>query len=215
MRAKALVSICLVAGLIWAVRIVVSAKHRAQEEEALALAKAQRASELSQQSTPPTARAEAASEAASPPPLPEEVRPNGPVSFVETPPPPTNKTQKVAKPKQRKAKPPLQDPDAREALSLVGLEPAAEAYWYFAINDPSIPAEERKDLIEDLNEDGLSNPKHPSPDDLPVILRRIQLVEALGPEAMDEANAGAFEEAYKDLIHLAKLAAGDGGQPVK
>jgi hypothetical protein len=53
----------------------------------------------------------------------------------------------------------------------------------------------------------LPDPKHPSADDLPVILRRIQLVEALGPEAMDESNAGAFDEAYKDLLNLARIAA--------
>jgi len=108
----------------------------------------------------------------------------------------------------KKAKPPIQDPDARDALSLVGADPEAEAYWVSAINNPNLPAEERKDLIEDLNEDGLSDPHHPGPQDMPVILNRIQLIEEVAPDSMDQVNADAFAEAYKDLVNLAS------GQPV-
>ena len=100
------------------------------------------------------------------------------------------------------AKSPLQDPDARLALSFVGVDPMAEQYWMAAINDPDLPAEERKDLIEDLNEDGLSDPKHPGPEDLPLIVSRLRLIETLAPEAMDPVNAGAFAEAYRDLSNL-------------
>jgi hypothetical protein len=99
-------------------------------------------------------------------------------------------------------KPPIQDPDARAALSFVGVDPQAEVYWASAINDPSLPAEERKDLIEDLNEDGLSDPHHPGPEDMPVIASRIALIEELAPQAMDQVNADAFAEAYKDLVGL-------------
>ncbi len=108
-----------------------------------------------------------------------------------------------------KAKAPIQDPDARAALSLVGADPEAEAYWMGAVNDPSLPAEERKDLIEDLNEDGLSDPKHPGPEDLPLIVNRLRLIEELAPNALDQVNVDAFAEAYKDLNNL--LA----GNPVK
>jgi hypothetical protein len=114
----------------------------------------------------------------------------------------------------RPAKEPLQDPDAREALALVGWDPGAEAYWYAAINDPRLPAHERQDLIEDLNEDGLVDPKHPTPQDLPLILSRIWLIEEIGGESMDKVNADAFQEAYKDLLNLADLALG-GGEPVR
>src|SRR5690242_14622466 len=99
-------------------------------------------------------------------------------------------------------KPPIQDPTARAALSFVGADPEAEAYWLQAINDPTLPAEERKDLIEDLNEDGLSDPHHPGPDDMPLIASRIQLIEELAPSAMDRVNADAFNEAYNDLVNL-------------
>lgn len=114
---------------------------------------------------------------------------------------------KVAKQKSSgnsgKQKDPIQDPDARAALSLVGVDPEAEAYWASAINDPSLPAEERKDLIEDLNEDGLSDPHHPSLADMPLIVSRLQLIEELAPNAMDQVNADAFAEAYKDLLGMA------------
>src|SRR5205807_495183 len=85
-------------------------------------------------------------------------------------------------------KEPLKDPDARVALSLVGIDSEAEAYWFGAINDPSLSANEREDLIEDLNEEGFTDPKHPTPDELPLILRRLELIEMLAPYAMDEVN---------------------------
>ena len=96
----------------------------------------------------------------------------------------------------------LQDPMARVALNFVGSDPDADSYWIGAINDSSLPAEERKDLIEDLNEDGLSNPRHPAARDLPLILRRIRRIEQLVPLAMDDVNRDAFAEAYKDLVGL-------------
>ncbi len=112
------------------------------------------------------------------------------------------------------SKEPLKDPIAREALSLVGLDPEAEAYWFEAINDMNLPPNERQDLIEDLNEEGLPDPKHPTIDDLPLIFSRLELIETIGPAAADEVNADAFNEAYKDLLNLAELAMG-GGEPVK
>jgi hypothetical protein len=99
-------------------------------------------------------------------------------------------------------KPPPQDPLARLALSLVGADSEADAYWYAAINDPGLSAQERQDLIEDLNEDGLSDPRRPSANDLPLIMSRLLLLEELAPYAMDQVNAEAFAEAYKDLVGL-------------
>ena len=113
-----------------------------------------------------------------------------------------------------KAKEPPQDPVARVALAFVGADPDAEAYWCEAINDPNLSEHERSDLIEDLNEDGLSDPKRPTLEDLPLILNRLRLIQELAPEAMDQVNLDAFAEAYKDLLNLADLALG-GGQPVR
>lgn len=122
----------------------------------------------------------------------------------------------AAQPQQgvRPVKEPLKDPAARIALAWVGADAEAESYWYDAINDPTLPPNERQDLIEDLNEDGLSDPKHPTADDLPLIVRRLMIIDAVGPDAMDEVNADAFQEAYKDLVNLANLAMG-GGEPVR
>jgi len=115
-----------------------------------------------------------------------------------------------AAPAARPGKPPIQDPMARAALTYVGADPDAELYWYQAINDPGLPAQERQDLIEDLNEDGLSDPHHPTADDLPLILSRIQIIEEVVWDAMDEVNADAFMEAYKDLVNLAFQAMDNG-----
>lgn len=111
------------------------------------------------------------------------------------------------------AKEPIQDPTARVALSFVGADPDAEAYWIGAINNPGLSAHERQDLIEDLNEDGLSDPRHPGPQDWPLIVSRIRLIEELAPYAVDQVNWDAFMEAYKDLLNLEQLAMG-GGTPV-
>jgi hypothetical protein len=100
------------------------------------------------------------------------------------------------------AKPPARNPEARQALSRVGFDPAAEAVWFKAINDPDLPPEERKDLIEDLNEDGFPDPRNLTEADLPLIVSRLALIEELWPGAMDEVNDEAFREAYKDLVNM-------------
>jgi hypothetical protein len=91
---------------------------------------------------------------------------------------------------------------AREALADVGDDPRAEQVWMQAINDPLLTANERQDLIEDLNEDGFADPHHVTVEDLPLIINRISLIERIGPDAMDEVNAAAFSEAYKDLTNM-------------
>lgn len=106
----------------------------------------------------------------------------------------------------RSGKKPISDPGARTALKSVGTDPDAERRWLEAINNPFLPPGERQDLIEDLNEDGLSDPRNPGPKDLPLISSRLQLIERLMPEAMDRVNADAFQEARKDLVKMhAKL----------
>ena len=91
---------------------------------------------------------------------------------------------------------------AREALKLVGSDPVAEHIWIDAINNPALPAADRKNLIEDLNEAGFADPKNPTEAELPLIQHRIALLERLAPAPMDEVNAAAFAEAYKDLKNL-------------
>jgi hypothetical protein len=110
----------------------------------------------------------------------------------------------------RPAKEPLHDPLAREALAFVGADPIADEYWYAAINDPNLPAHERQDLIEDLNEDGLSDPKHPGPEDLPLIVIRMEMIRNVAATAWDQVTLDACEEVYKDLGNLAGVAIGSG-----
>ena len=104
--------------------------------------------------------------------------------------------------------PRLNDPAFKEqlgryALSFVGSGDAdADEAWVKIINDPSLSANARQNLIEDLNEDGLSDPQNPTAADLPLIASRIMLIEELGPDAMDKVNADAFQEAYKDLVDM-------------
>ncbi len=92
-------------------------------------------------------------------------------------------------------------PLAREALVAVGTDPEADAVWAMAINDPTLSPHDRQDLIEDLNEQGL-DPKNLTVDDLPLIENRLLLIEQLAPDAMDDTNAAAFAEAYKDLSNM-------------
>jgi hypothetical protein len=93
-------------------------------------------------------------------------------------------------------------PVARAALDYVGVDSAAEAVWLTAINDPNMPADARKNLIEDLNENGFADPQHPAERDLPLIEYRLNLIEQIRAGAMDDVNAAAFDEAYKDLLDL-------------
>ncbi len=97
---------------------------------------------------------------------------------------------------------PDQYPMARFALRYVGIDRDAEDYWYAAINDPTLSADERQNLIEDLNEEGFPDPENLTADDLPLIERRIEIIELVGPDAMDEVNANAFAEAYNDLVDM-------------
>jgi hypothetical protein len=98
---------------------------------------------------------------------------------------------------------------ARVALAYVGTDPEAEAVWYTAINDPSLSDHARQDLIEDLNEDGFADPKNVTPDELPLVVSRLALIEELAPDAMDQVNADAFAEAYKDLANMYVRLTGD------
>lgn len=92
--------------------------------------------------------------------------------------------------------------EAREALALVGVDPDAETYWTEVINDPNVPASERRVLIQGLGQSGLSNPRNPSPDDMAIIANRIALIEEMAPNAIDQANADAFTEVYNNLVNL-------------
>jgi len=94
------------------------------------------------------------------------------------------------------------EPLARLALNFVGADPQANAFYQQAINDPVLTKGHRSNLIEDLNEDGFADPRNLTANDLPLIQNRITLIEQLAPNAMDQVNAAAFKEAYKDLLNM-------------
>ena len=100
-------------------------------------------------------------------------------------------------------------PIAFEALGAVGSDPIADALWNTAINDPNVSEHDRQDLIEDLNESGFADRKNLTPEDLPLIVNRLALIEQLAPDAMDQTNADAFAEAYKDLTKMYRKAGGE------
>jgi hypothetical protein len=117
------------------------------------------------------------------------------------------KTQAVAAVKKPgSGKKVIQDPVAREALAMVGDDPAAEEYWFAALNNPALSQSERQDLVDDLNEEGLPDPKHPTQDDLPILLARIEILEEamfwFGGEAYD------WKEPHDDLARLIRVALG-------
>jgi hypothetical protein len=94
------------------------------------------------------------------------------------------------------------EPLARLALSFVGADTQANEFYARTINDPVLTRSDRQNLIEDLNEDGFADPKNLTLQDLPLIQNRIAFIEELAPGAMDDANAAAFKEAYKDLLNM-------------
>jgi hypothetical protein len=98
-------------------------------------------------------------------------------------------------------KEPLHDPDARDALALVGLDPDAEQYWLDAICDTSLPDNERADLMEDLNETGFADPKNLTVDDLPLITNRLRLIAQIAPQ-LDPFMQKHLGEAYGDLTQM-------------
>jgi hypothetical protein len=99
------------------------------------------------------------------------------------------------------------EPFARLALNYVGADTQADAFYQKAINDMNLTASHRKNLIEDLNQDGFADTKNLTARDLPLIQNRLALIEELAPHATDPANIAAFKEAYKDLLKMLGRAA--------
>jgi hypothetical protein len=102
----------------------------------------------------------------------------------------------------RLADPAKREPLARTALNFVGADPQANQFYVKAINDMSLSQSDRKNLIEDLNQDGFPNKKALTANDLPLIQNRIAIIEQLAPSATDPVNLAAFKEAHKDLVNM-------------
>jgi hypothetical protein len=98
--------------------------------------------------------------------------------------------------------PAKKEPFARLALNYVGMDAQANAFYQKAINDLALSKDHRRNLIEDLNQDGFPDTRNLTARDLQLIQNRILLIEQLAPNATDPINAAAFKEAYKDLLKM-------------
>jgi hypothetical protein len=76
--------------------------------------------------------------------------------------------------------------------------------------DQALKPDHRRELVEDLNRDGISNGKNPTPDDLNIISRRYNLTQSyLQTDYVqnDKILNAAFREADKDLRNMLQRAA--------
>lgn len=94
------------------------------------------------------------------------------------------------------------EPLARVALNFAGVDDHADQFYATAIADPNLSPGARKNLIEDLNQDGFTNPKKLTAADLPLIQRRLALIDQLAPRTTDPVSTAAFAEAKKDLLAM-------------
>jgi hypothetical protein len=113
----------------------------------------------------------------------------------------------------------MTDADSKEAIGRVGLtyvgspndqaNDQAVQLFHTAINDPSLAPEQRRNLIEDLNQDGLINERNPTPDDLKIISNRYVLAQTYLQQSYvqnDPVASAAFQEALKDLTQMLQRA---------
>jgi len=108
------------------------------------------------------------------------------------------------------------EPLARVALAYVGANDQALELYHTAVLDPALKPDQRRELVEDLNTDGLSNKKNPSAADLQIIARRYELTQAYLQQDYvqnDKVLLAAFREADKDLRNLLQKAAAAAANP--
>ena len=105
---------------------------------------------------------------------------------------------------------------ARVALSYVGASEQAGQLFHTAISDTTLKPDHRRELVEDLNQDGLSNKKAPSPADLQTVANRYTLTQTYLQQDYvqnDPVLTKAFREANKDLGKLLERAAAAAANP--
>jgi hypothetical protein len=99
------------------------------------------------------------------------------------------------------------EPLARVALAYVGADAneQAQQLWHNSIFDPVLTPAQRRELVLDLDQDGLQNDKTPTPVDLPIVAKRLAITQAYLQQDYvrnDPALTKAFLEANKDLQKL-------------
>jgi len=106
------------------------------------------------------------------------------------------------------------DGDSREALgrlalNYVGANDQALELYHQAALDPQLNPDQRRNLVEDLNQDGLVNRRNPTPEDLKIIAKRYELTQSYLQQDYvknDKLLNEAFLEANKDLANLLQRA---------
>ena len=102
------------------------------------------------------------------------------------------------------------EPLARLALAFVGANPQAEQLFHTAVLDGALTPDARRNLIEDLNQDGLSSKRNLSPEDLALVTARYRLTQTYLQQDYvqgDRVLLEAFKEADKDLRNMLQRAA--------
>lgn len=108
------------------------------------------------------------------------------------------------------------EPLARVALAYVGANPQAAEVFHTAVLDQTLKPDHRRELVEDLNQDGLANEKNPTPADLQLIANRYALTQTYLQQDYvqnDKMLNAAFREADKDLRNMLQRAAAAAAAP--
>jgi hypothetical protein len=108
------------------------------------------------------------------------------------------------------------EPLARVALAYVGASEQAVQLFHTAITDPTLKPAQRRELVLDLDQDGLQNDKTPTPADVPIVANRLALTQSYLQQAYvqnDSLLSRAFLEANKDLQKLLDRAAAAAANP--
>lgn len=106
------------------------------------------------------------------------------------------------------------DVDSREALgrlalNYVGANDSAVTLFHQVALDPQLKPDQRRNLIEDLNQDGLKNERNPTPEDLKIIAKRYELTQSYLQQQYvvnDRLLNAAFQEANRDLARMLQRA---------
>ena len=110
----------------------------------------------------------------------------------------------------RLSEPGSKEPLARVALAYVGANDQAMELYHAAVLDPALQPDQKRELVEDLNQDGLGSSKNPTADDLKIIANRYALTQAYLQQDYvqnDKVLNAAFREADKDLRRMLERAA--------
>lgn len=94
------------------------------------------------------------------------------------------------------------EPLARLALNFAGANAQADELYRAAINDAGLSVDQRRELIEDLNQDGFENLRKPTPRDLELVKNRLELINRYRNDVDHKVVVGAFKEAEKDLLNM-------------